>query len=89
MQLVKCALLENSTDEQVRMVYEARKTREANTSRVWRPTKLNSKVNAQIDLDLKFPTQAGRQGLFWHVQSKPHANGEKTISCQHSTALRR
>jgi hypothetical protein len=63
MQLVKCQLLESSVDKKVRDVYASRCIREAKLRRVWRATNLNRKVNAQVDLDLRFPAQLGRQGL--------------------------
>jgi hypothetical protein len=64
MQLVKCQLLDTSFDDNVRTVYTARREQhERETGRVWRPTQLNSEVNSQVDLAIRFPSQTGRQGL--------------------------
>ena len=63
MQLVKCQLLEASVDENVRKVFATRTEREAKLVRVFRASRLNTTVNAQTDLDLRFPSQPGRQGL--------------------------
>jgi len=64
MQLIKCQLLDTSIDDSVRNVYAARRAKyELETGRIWRPSQLNTTVNAQVDLSLRFPSQVGRQGL--------------------------
>ena len=57
MQLVKCELLRNSTDSDIRELCRSRPARNAKLTRVWKATKLLSKVDAEVDLNLKFPVQ--------------------------------
>jgi hypothetical protein len=64
MQLIRCALLKNSSDPKVQAVYqqmEARHTLEKN--RIWRPTRQMSSVESRVTLSLRFPRVEGRQGL--------------------------
>ena len=63
MQLVKCELLRNSTDPNVQKLYETRQTRNQSVRRVWKATNLATTVNAEVDLDLKFPAQESHKGL--------------------------
>jgi hypothetical protein len=64
MQLVKCQLLETSIDDSVRNVFTGQRVKyEKETGRIWRPSQLNSDVNSQVDLAIRFPSQTGRQGL--------------------------
>ena len=63
MQIVKCSILQSSHDPKVREIFNIRTDREAKLKRVWRATKLNTTVRNQVDLQLRFPSQNGRQGL--------------------------
>ena len=64
MQLVKCQLLDTSIDSNVCEVYAARREQHKKESgRIWRSTRLNSEVDAQVALDILYPSQTGRQGL--------------------------
>ena len=63
MQIVKCSILQSSHDPKVREIFNIRTDREAKLKRVWRATKLNTTVRNQVDLQLLFPSQNGRQGL--------------------------
>ena len=63
MQLVKCELLRNSTDSDIRELYRSLSVRNAKLTRVWKATKLLSKVDAEVDLNLKFPVQNNNLGI--------------------------
>jgi Reverse transcriptase (RNA-dependent DNA polymerase) len=63
MQLVKCELLRNSNDPTVRELYKTRELINDKLSRVWKATKESAIANAEVDLNLKFPTQHNNQGL--------------------------
>ena len=63
MQLVKCELLRNSTDSDIRELYRSRSARNAKLTRVWKATKLLSEVDAEVDLNLKFPVQNNNLGI--------------------------
>jgi len=81
MQLIKCQLLENSIDPDVRSLFKAKSEREEKLSRVWRGTQLNVTVNKEVDLQLRFPTQAGRQGLgAGNYNPNPSAQEKRKLS---------
>ena len=63
MQLIKCELLENSIDPSVRKLYFSRASQNSKLKRVWRATKVSSVINAEVSLDIKFPTQSSKQGI--------------------------
>ena len=63
MQLVKCLLLSESKDGNVRALFKARSDREETHSRVWRPTQLATQVAAEVQRRLQVPTQSDRKGL--------------------------
>ena len=63
MQTLKCHLLSNSPDEDVKAVYEQKVANEKAASRVWRPTQLTTKAQAMATHQLRFPSQRGRRGL--------------------------
>lgn len=63
MQITKCQILEKSEDSVVYRLFEEKTRREAKLQRVWRGSQLNTEINAQVDLNLRFPSQQGRQGL--------------------------
>jgi len=63
MQLIKAQLLQSSVDSNIRVLWEAKTKKEAKLTRHFRVSKLNTVVNAQVTLDLCYPTQSGRQGL--------------------------
>ncbi len=63
MQIVKCDLLSNSDDPNIRTLFETRVKRERASTRVWRATKLHSIAVAESDLKQKYPANQGRQGL--------------------------
>ena len=63
MQLIKCELLENSIDPSVRKLYFSRASQNSKLKRVWRATKVSSVINAEVSLDIKFPTQSSTQGI--------------------------
>jgi hypothetical protein len=72
MQLIKYDLLQHSPDNSVKALMSIRSLKEAKFSRVWRPTLLSESVNAEVDLDLKFPSQSNRLGLgFNHFNPNP------------------
>ena len=63
MQLVKCELLSNSKDTAVRELYKSRELSNNKLTRVWKATKESAIAKAEVDLNLKFPTQPNNQGL--------------------------
>lgn len=63
MQIVKCELLRNSTDPSIRNLYETREALDAKLTRVWKASKALTVANAEVELDLKFPSQVGQAGL--------------------------
>jgi hypothetical protein len=63
MQIVKCDLLANSVDPNIRALFETRVKREATQTRIWSATKLHSMAVAESDLKQKYPANPGRQGL--------------------------
>lgn len=72
MQLIKCQLLQNSKDPTIQELYKNREKLNEKLSRVWRATKVSKTINSEVDLNLKFPSQEGRQGLgFGHFNPNP------------------
>ena len=71
MQLVKCELLKNSVDESVKKIYKAREKINSNFTRAWKATNVAKTASAEVELDLKFPTQATQQGLEIFIHSHP------------------
>ena len=72
MQLVKCELLKNSVDESVRLLYSNRERLNFKLTRVWKVTNLSKIVNAEVNLNLQFPSQCSRAGLgFGNFNPKP------------------
>jgi len=63
MQLIKCSLLQNSIDPTVQLLYRNREQANAKLNRVWKATQLAKTVNAEVTLDLQFPTQSSKQGI--------------------------
>ena len=63
MQLIKCELLKNSIDESVRKIYKAREEINSKFTTVWRASNIAKTASAEVELDLKFPTQSTQQGL--------------------------
>jgi hypothetical protein len=63
MQLIKCELLQNSIDPTVKKLYFVRADKSAKLSKVWKATNLSRVVNAEVELNLKFPAQNSNQGI--------------------------
>ena len=63
MQIIKCNLLENSSDPVVRDIYNMKKKRVAGFQKRWVASRVTSELTADADLSLRFPTQKGRSGL--------------------------
>jgi len=61
-QVVKCSLLQNSNDPDVRAIYELRKSRVANFTR-WSGSKELSNLEPVADHSLRFAGQVGTSGL--------------------------
>ena len=57
MQLVKCELLHTSKDPTIRELYKTREMENAKLTRVWKATSALQIANAEVELDLKFPSQ--------------------------------
>jgi hypothetical protein len=75
MQIVKTQLLQESADENVRNMIAAKTKREASMTRLHKPSKLNTVAAAQVQLDLRFPTQTNHQEL-----------GHGNFKAEHTTA---
>ena len=63
MQMVKSQLLYHSVCDDIRALFQARAEREAAPGRKWRFTNSHAKVQQEVDLKIRFQSQAGRQGL--------------------------
>jgi hypothetical protein len=63
MQLVKCCLLENSSDPKVQALYKLRKDRVSSFTRRWAAPKELLHLEPIADHNLKFAGQTGRAGL--------------------------
>ena len=74
MQLVKCELLSNSKDTAVRELYKSRELSNNKLTRVWKATKESAIAKAEVDLNLKFPTQPNNQGLGFGNQCLLNSN---------------
>ena len=70
MQLIKCELLQNSIDPTVQKLYHVRADKNAKLSKVWKATNLSRVVNAEVELNLKFPTQNNYQGVGFGSSNK-------------------
>jgi len=63
LQLVKCCLLENSSDATVREIYELHKTRVSTFTNRWSGPKELSNLEPVVDHNIRFAGQVGRAGL--------------------------
>lgn len=63
MQLIKCSLLQNSGDPNVRLVFEFRSRRKASWRIKWSAEKLFHELSADVLLQTRFPSQNSRLGL--------------------------
>ena len=63
MQLVKCCLLENSNDPNIRDIYEIRKNRVTSFSERWSGPKALQALIPVAEHNLQFAGQVGRAGL--------------------------
>jgi len=61
MQLIKCQLRQNSKDPCTKELYKTRERKNAELSKVWKATKVFKVVNAEVDLNIKFPSHPGHQ----------------------------
>ena len=63
MQMTKCELLRTSKDLTIVNLYKTRETLNAKLTRTWKATKALTVANAEVDLNLNFPSQQNTQGL--------------------------
>ena len=63
MQLIKCSLLDNSDDKDVRDVYKLKHAKTSHWSVKWNARKIYRSLSADVILQTQFPTQASRLGL--------------------------
>jgi hypothetical protein len=64
MGVVKCLLLENSKDPDIKVLYHAREERKkAETGRIWSSTRAAFEARNIVTHNLRFPSQTNRQGL--------------------------
>ena len=74
MQLVKCELLKNSLDQSIVNLFKNRERLNSKLSRTWKASNLAKVVNAEVDLELQFPSQSTRAGLgFGNFNPTPSA----------------
>ena len=63
MQVVKCELLSHTKDPNFVALYKTRESSNAKLTRVWKATNATMEANAEVKLNLKFPSQSNRQGI--------------------------
>ena len=63
MQVIKCELLSHSLDPNIVALYKTRESLNAKLKRVWKATNIAKQANAEVNLDLKFPSQPNKQGI--------------------------
>ena len=63
MQMTKCELLQSSKDPTIVKLYKTRETLNAKLTRTWKATKALTVANAEVDLNLNFPSQQNTQDL--------------------------
>ena len=89
MQLVKCELLKNSVDESVKKIYKAREKINSNFTRAWKATNVAKTASAEVELDLKFPTQATQQGLgFGNFHPQPSISEKRKLISAKASSFR-
>ena len=80
MQLLKCELLRTSKANTIQELYKTREAINAKLTRVWKASKLSTSVNAEVELNLKFPTQDGHQGIgFGNFDPKPSVSKQRHL----------
>ena len=88
MQLVKCELLRTSKDPAIVELYKTRESCDAKLTRTWKATKALTVVNAEVDLNLKFPSQENNQGLgFGKFNPNPNPSERRKLISSKSTTL--
>ena len=89
MQLIKCELLKNSIDESVRKIYKAREEINSKFTRVWRASNIAKTASAEVELDLKFPTQSTQQGLgFGNFNPHPSVSEKRKLVSSKASSFR-
>lgn len=63
MQVIKCSLLKHPPDDDIRRLYLDLERREDTFRKRWVPTKQFKMAESQVEHNLRFPSQVGRQGL--------------------------
>jgi hypothetical protein len=80
MQLIKCELLRTSKDPSIVELYKQRESCNAKLTRTWKATKALAVVNAEVDLNLKFPSQENNQGLgFGKFNPNPNCSERRKL----------
>ena len=80
MQIIKCSLLNDSPDEDVQALFRARESREKSFSSRKPSTKLFRQVDTEVNLNLKFPSQSGKQGLgFGNFNNNPSTSEKRKM----------
>ena len=63
MQVIKCSILQDSQDPDVKRVYEAKSKRTSKWTAKWSATKTTDQLTAEATMSKLFPAQETRQGL--------------------------
>ena len=88
MQLIKCELLRTSKDNTIQKLYKTREAINSKLIRVWKASKLSSIVNAEVELNLKFPVQDGNQGIgFGNFDPNPSASKRRRLVTSKASAI--
>ena len=88
MQLIKCELLRTSKDNTIQKLYKTREAINSKLTRVWKASKLSSIVNAEVELNLKFPVQDGNQGIgFGNFDPNPSALKRRCLVTSKASAI--
>ena len=63
MQVIKCSLLDNSTDSNVKSVFQKKSNKSLGWSKKWNPTKVYKDLSNEVFIRSKFPPQTSKLGL--------------------------
>jgi Reverse transcriptase (RNA-dependent DNA polymerase) len=80
MQIIKCELLNHSVDDSIQKLYHLRETANSKLTRTWKATNIAKVANAEVDLNLQFPTQVNQCGLgFGHFNPNPDKEQRRSL----------
>ena len=71
----------NSKDPCIQQLYNSRERLNSELSRIWKATKFSTLVNAEVNLNLKFPSQHNNQGLgFGNYNPNPSQSERRKLA---------